>query len=48
MDQVRLGVIGVGFMGAIHARITAELPDAHLVAVADVDEARAACLTSVG
>jgi predicted dehydrogenase len=41
MEQVRLGMIGAGFMGGIHARIAAELPGADVIAVADIDEARA-------
>ena len=39
-DRLRVAVIGVGAMGANHARVFGELPDAELVAVADVDEAR--------
>lgn len=41
MEQVRLGMIGAGFMGGIHARIAAELPGADVIAVADIDGARA-------
>ncbi|MEX2158058.1 MAG: Gfo/Idh/MocA family oxidoreductase [Dehalococcoidia bacterium] len=40
-DLVRIAVIGAGSMGANHARVLAELPDAELVAVCDADEARA-------
>ena len=34
---VKLGVVGVGFMGQLHAKAAAELPGARLVAVADRD-----------
>ena len=36
---LRMGVIGLGFMGALHARLWHELPHSELVAVADIDEA---------
>lgn len=38
---LRMGVIGVGYLGQHHARIYSELDDAELVAVADVDSERA-------
>ena len=38
---LRVGVVGVGHLGQHHARILAALPDAALVAVADLDAARA-------
>ncbi len=34
---LRVGVIGVGIMGANHARVFAGLPDVTLVGVADPD-----------
>jgi predicted dehydrogenase len=37
---MRVAVIGAGTMGANHARVYSELPDAELVAIADIDEAR--------
>jgi predicted dehydrogenase len=40
-DRVRIGVVGVGRLGSIHARIYAELPGVALEAVADVDAGRA-------
>ena len=44
-DQpVRVGVVGVGNMGAHHARVYAELPGVELVGVADADWARAAAV----
>lgn len=38
---LRVGVLGLGFFGARHARVFAEHPMADLVAVCDQDEARA-------
>ena len=38
---LRVGVVGVGHLGQHHARLLAGLPDARLVAVADIDAARA-------
>lgn len=39
--SVRVGVIGVGYLGQHHARIYSELKDIELVALADTDEKRA-------
>jgi predicted dehydrogenase len=39
--NIRIAVIGVGALGKHHARILAELPGAELVAVVDINEARA-------
>lgn len=39
---VRIGVVGVGVMGANHARVLADLPGAELVGIADPDPAQAA------
>lgn len=36
--RVRVGVAGVGYLGRIHARIYAAMPDVELVGVADVNE----------
>ncbi len=36
-NMVKVGVIGVGYLGSIHARVYSELPEADLVGVADVD-----------
>lgn len=38
---IRVGVVGVGYLGRFHARIYADMPDVQLVGVADVDAARA-------
>jgi predicted dehydrogenase len=40
-EPLRVAVIGVGKMGALHARTYADLPDADLVAVCDTDPDRA-------
>jgi predicted dehydrogenase len=40
-SAIRVGVIGVGYLGRHHARLYTELPGATLVGVADVDENRA-------
>lgn len=42
MKTLKVGVIGVGYLGQHHARIYAELPQTHLVGVADIDHDRAA------
>jgi len=40
MDQLGMGVIGIGFMGSLHARVYSELPNTRLVAIADVNKDR--------
>ncbi len=40
MEQLKVGVIGVGHLGQHHARIYSTLSDATLVAVLDIDESR--------
>ncbi len=40
-DPVRIGVVGVGYFGGLHAEKVARLPGATLVAVADIDRGRA-------
>ena len=37
MDKVRIGLIGLGFMGSTHFRIYEAMKDAQIVALADVD-----------
>lgn len=39
-----MAVVGVGYFGALHAKKIAALPDARLIAVADIDGARAAAV----
>jgi len=40
-ERIKVGVIGVGYLGRHHARLYAELPGAELVGVADTNAARA-------
>ncbi len=42
MTSLRLAVIGAGLLGTRHARVWHELPDTELVAVCDINPARAA------
>jgi len=41
MDKLRVGVVGVGYLGQYHAEKYAALPDVELVGVSDTDPARA-------
>jgi len=45
--SVRMAVVGVGYLGRHHARILAELPGVQLVAVVDINQARAADVAAV-
>ena len=36
-ERLRMGVLGAGFMGSLHARVWSQLPNTRLVAVADPD-----------
>jgi len=40
MDKLRVGVIGIGTLGSIHARIYSEMENVELVAVCDLDASR--------
>ena len=40
MDSIRIGVVGVGHMGSYHVAALAEILDANLVALADIDRNR--------
>ena len=46
MDKVRVGVVGVGHLGSIHAKIYKEIPDCTLAAVCDIDKGRLGQITS--
>lgn len=46
MNRLRVGVIGVGYLGRFHAQKWAALPGAELVGVADSDPARAAAVAA--
>ncbi|HYE67418.1 MAG TPA: Gfo/Idh/MocA family oxidoreductase, partial [Anaerovoracaceae bacterium] len=37
-ERLRVGVIGLGLIGSLHARILSEAPHAQLVAVSDINE----------
>jgi predicted dehydrogenase len=41
MNPLRVGVIGVGHLGALHTKMYTQIPTAHLVGVFDVDSTRA-------
>jgi len=41
MNKLKVGVVGIGSLGCIHARIFAELPETELVGIADIDLKRA-------
>ena len=40
MDKLKIGVVGVGHLGSIHAKIYQEIPDCQLLAVCDIEEKR--------
>jgi predicted dehydrogenase len=40
MDPLSVGVIGVGHLGALHAKMYLQIPTAHLVGVFDIDSTR--------
>ena len=46
MDQVAVGVLGTGYMGAVYARVLAELRQANLVGLCDVLEDKARNLSA--
>ncbi|HEY3417921.1 MAG TPA: Gfo/Idh/MocA family oxidoreductase [Armatimonadota bacterium] len=49
MDKVRLGIIGCGVIGPVHAGVAAQLPTVELVAVADlIEEKRNAIAAKYG
>jgi predicted dehydrogenase len=41
VDQLRIGVIGVGHLGALHAKMLVDIPGVRLAGVYDVDQKRA-------
>lgn len=41
LDKIRVGVVGVGYLGRLHARIYSELEDSHLVGVFDTNKEKA-------
>lgn len=45
-DRLRVGVVGVGYLGRIHARIYARMPEVALVGVVDTDAQAAATVAA--
>ena len=41
MNQIPVGVIGVGHLGSLHAKMFSDLPSVKFVGVTDIDSARA-------
>ena len=41
MERIKVGVVGVGYLGDHHARVYSEIPSVELVGVADTDRKRA-------
>jgi predicted dehydrogenase len=40
-DKIKIGIVGVGHMGSLHARVLSEVPDVELIGLADTDKTRA-------
>ncbi|MCM8782831.1 MAG: Gfo/Idh/MocA family oxidoreductase [Candidatus Omnitrophica bacterium] len=40
MNKIKVGVVGTGYLGSLHARIYKEIPVSELVAVCDIDKNR--------
>ena len=40
MNKIRVGVVGVGHLGGLHAKIYQEIKNCSLIAVCDIDETR--------
>ena len=41
LKKVNVGIIGCGDWARVHARVYSELPNTHIIAVADIDEKKA-------
>ncbi len=46
MDNLRVAVIGTGYLGSIHAKLYKEIPGCSLIAVCDVDKERLQSISS--
>ncbi len=46
-DKIRVGVIGVGYLGSLHTRILSEIKNVHFVGVYDIDEERKNKIASI-
>lgn len=44
MEKTKVGVIGVGHLGKLHATLYKEISDAHLVGIYDIDQAKSKAL----
>ncbi len=44
--QPRLAVVGVGYLGSLHAKVLAQMPQCNVVFIADRDEGRAQAISS--
>jgi predicted dehydrogenase len=40
MEQIKLGIVGVGHLGSVHARLASSIPAIDLVGVYDIDQSR--------
>ena len=41
MDKLNVGVVGIGYLGSLHARVYSQLKSANLVCICDIDKKRA-------
>ncbi len=41
MERLNIGVVGIGHLGSLHAKMLADVPDARLAGIFDVDSAKA-------
>ena len=41
MENINVGVVGVGYLGALHARVYSQLKNVNLVCICDIDKKRA-------
>lgn len=46
MEQLAIGVIGVGHLGSLHAKMLADIPDLHLAGTYDIDMQKATRIAS--
>jgi virulence factor len=40
IDKIRIGIIGVGYLGSLHARVLSEIKNVDFVGVYDIDNER--------
>ena len=41
MEPLKIGIVGIGHLGSLHTKMLAEIPDAHLVGLYDIDADKA-------